>query len=569
MSKKSSPTQFALVLNLLPRKLLSLTIFKWTFPISLVIGVTSNAERINTAQDLITWLIIGALGHLSMLPFLLYGRSKPFPEQVLLLLLMGFTRGAVIGIFAPIFGLEDSLPALLRALNSLVAVFYWFQAGAIIIEYGREFRNKLRTLLSEVLEKNIVGFSDQAKNSNNKIVEMIGVLQEKIVATVGNSPTKSTLESATREIDQLIIEYVKPLSQSRWRDGELIWVRAGLFSVLKRTLTQNPIPVVAVIVLTFPFTLISQISTIGLIQTLLVQFVWTSLMLILIKIVFLKRPSNLNYFSQNILFLACLPIPYILTFFVQLTAAISPVQTMSQMIVGYLVSLFAQAIFYLIGNLLLSLNNDQEFVFEFISDVIKAGEIENLLQKTKIGNLDARYAQYLHAEVQSQLLACKLLLLKAAESDFALFPPEVTRQIIERMERIKQPYEKPVARIPSQRVEELKKSWAGLAEIEYELPDECGQLHPFSDITSQLIEEAIVNSIRHGKATLIQIGAKLEGDNLTVEIRDNGTFKFSKTSPGLGTILFETFSKNWKLTEESDGTVLVFQIDTQGVGTSR
>ena len=193
MNSPVSPTQARVVLKLLPKKILNLTVYKWTLPLSLILAVTSTARDISSVKELFAWLCIGALGHLAMLPFVLYGRNKDLGEQILLLLLMGFVRGAVIGIFAPIFNVEDSLTVLVRAANSLLAVFYWFQAGAIIVEYGSEFRNKLRQLLNEVLEKNIVNFSSQAKESNNKIVEVIGFLQEKIVKITGSSPSKDEL----------------------------------------------------------------------------------------------------------------------------------------------------------------------------------------------------------------------------------------------------------------------------------------------------------------------------------------------------------------------------------------
>jgi hypothetical protein len=496
-----------------------------------------------------------------MLPFVLYGRNKDLGEQILLLLLMGFVRGAVIGIFAPIFNVDDSLTVIVRAVNSMLAVFYWFQAGAIVVEYGSEFRNKLRQLLNEVLEKNIVNFSSQAKDSNNKIVEVIGFLQEKIVKITGSSPSKDELLGASEEIDRLITDHIKPLSHSRWKDGELVWVRSGFFTVLRRTLSQNPIPVVAVILLTWPFTIVAQISRIGVVQTIVVQLTWTTLAYLLIRIVYRKFETE-QIFRKNMTFLIALPTVYFITFIIQHNFPISSNQSFLNMFSGYLISGLSQIAFYLVGTLLLALRNDQEFVFQFIVDAIKAGELERLIEKTKSGNLDSNYAQYLHAEVQSQLLACKLLLLKAAESDFSLFPPEITKQIVDRMERLKQPYEKPPARIPSKRLAELQQSWNGLARLTFNCSREFDELHSFSDVTSQLIEEAVVNSIRHGKATEIQVRGSGSNDFITVEVHDNGTFISGKTHRGLGTILFETFADSWQLVGGPNGSVLTFTVNT-------
>ena len=568
MNQQLSATRVDDILKLLPRNFLSLTVFKWTLPISLVLAVISTPVEINSAQEVLKWLFIGFCGHMAIFPFVHYGREKKFNEQVLLVLLAGFTRGAVGGILAPLFEVQDSLSLPTRAANSMMAVFYWNIAGAIIVEYGVEFRAKLRVLLNEILEKNITGLSVAAKKSSNHIVEIIGTLEERILATVGTSPTREKLQEASNEIDALINNHIKPLSQSQWKDGELIWARAGFLAVLKQTLSYNPIPVVAVILLTWPFTLLVQLSRIGLVQTIIVQITWTSIVLVMAKAIYRGNLVRGELLGKNLQFLSLLSVPYLITFFVQLATEGNNPQEMSTMISGYLLSAVTQSTFYVIGALLLALRNDQEFVFEFIGDVIKAGELEKLLERTKPGNVDGNYAQYLHAEVQSQLLACKLLLLKAAESDFELFPPEVTRQIVERMEKLKQPYVRPSARIPAQRMEALQQSWTGLAEISHDFSVEFSQLHSYSDICSQLIEEAVVNAIRHGKANKIQAIGKKNEDHLLIEVRDNGQFSESSRHSGLGTILFNTFARDWSLRRESETTVLSFTIEVSNQGSA-
>ena len=568
MNRNPSATRIDDILKLLPRNFLSLTVFKWTLPISLGLAVIITPVEINSAQEVMKWLFIGFCGHMSMLPFVYYGREKNFNEQVLLVLLAGFTRGAVGGILAPLFDVQDTLSLPTRTANSMMAVFYWNIAGAVIVEYGVEFRAKLRVLLNEILEKNITGLSKAAKKSSNHIVEIIGTLEEKIIATVGSAPTREKLQEASREIDALINNYIKPLSQSRWNDGELIWARAGFLAVLKRTLSLNAIPVVAVILLTWPFTLLVQLTRIGLVQTIIVQITWTSIVLVMAKATYRGNLVRGKLLGKNLQFLSLLSVPYLITFFVQLATEGNNPQEISTMISGYLLSAVTQITFYIIGALLLALRNDEEFVFEFIGDVIKAGELEKLLERTKPGNVDGNYAQYLHAEVQSQLLACKLLLLKAAESDFELFPPEITRQIVERMEKLKQPYERPSARIPSKRIEALQQSWAGLAEISYHFSDEFSELHSYSDICSQLIEEAVVNSIRHGKANKIQVTGIKEADYLSIEVIDNGQFSESSRHSGLGSILFNTFAHDWSLRREPEATVLSFTIEVSNQGSS-
>ena len=102
----------------------------------------------------------------------------------------------------------------------------------------------------------------------------------------------------------------------------------------------------------------------------------------------------------------------------------------------------------------------------------------------------------------------------------------------------------------------------GLAGITSDLPAELDVLHPYSDIVSQLIEEAVVNSIRHGGAKEIKISAEFSGLDLKVRVSNDGVLGTASGSRGLGSILFDTFSKEWSLTNEGGQTVLLFVIDT-------
>jgi hypothetical protein len=271
--------------------------------------------------------------------------------------------------------------------------------------------------------------------------------------------------------------------------------------------------------------------------------------------------SDEGYWKRNLVFIGSLIVViYPITFAVQNATPYAIPSSISAMIQGYILSALTQISLFIIGTMLVSIQNDQGFAFQFLSDIIKKGELETLLKQTQSGNTDSKFAQYVHAEVQSQLLACKLLLLKAAESDFELFPPDITAQIVERMEKIKQPYQRPAAKVTSKRLPEIAQSWQGLAEIEYELIPEFTEFHSQSEITSQLIEEAVVNAIRHGKASKISIKATASSSSISVSVRDNGVMQMAQASSGLGTILLNTFTESWSLEREGNQSLLTFSV---------
>ena len=562
-----SPMKFSreakTIIKLLPKSLISMKVFLWTYPISIGLSVALAPDNVSGLQNSLLWLFIGFAAHTAMLPFVLYAKEhEKLYEQILLVLAMGATRGAVLVLLPPILDLQDSLTALARIANSMVAVFYWFQAGSIIVEYGSTFRERIKDLVKELLEKNIVDLSASTKIGSNELINVIGHLQKKILETVGSNPTKEAMVGASKEIDRLITEHIRPLSKSTWKDGELTWLKAGFFSVLRQTLANNRIPVTGVILLTLPFAFLTQSSRVGLLSTFVVLSIWVPMAIFADRLIY-KNQENADYLKLNLRFITSLVfIVYPITFLFQNVLPITRDSSLPAMIFGYLLSMATQLSLFIVSTLLVALYDDQEFAFEFIRDLIKRDELETFLAKTKEGGSGENYAQYLHAEVQSQLLACKLLLLKAAESDFDLFPPEITNQIIERMEKIKQPYQRPASRIPSKRLSELSESWQGLAEISHDLPVELNELRGNSDVISQLIEEAVVNSIRHGGANKIYITASLQPLGVEVTVSDNGTMDpLTQSKSGLGSILFDTFAKSWSRVREGNGTVVTFLVE--------
>jgi K+-sensing histidine kinase KdpD len=134
------------------------------------------------------------------------------------------------------------------------------------------------------------------------------------------------------------------------------------------------------------------------------------------------------------------------------------------------------------------------------------------------------------------------------------------------MQKISQPYVPAMIKTPAAQVRELSTSWAGMAKISYELPDELGDIKGYSQILSQLITEGVVNSIRHGGANEISISATFSEKELQVKIMDNGHLESDTNSRGLGSILFNTFTKSWNLSRKDNQTVLLFAIDTNQKG---
>jgi lipid-A-disaccharide synthase-like uncharacterized protein len=552
------------VLKLLPENIVSLRIYFWTFPFSLIVTTFLIPLEINGAQELVKWLLIGVVGQLSMFPFAYYAKDrKKLSDQIALVLMMGLVRGAVIGLLVPLLQVNDPLPILQRAINSMVSVFYWFQIASITYEVRNAFQKKIKSWLEESILKKAYLNPPPYDANRSELITLISELQNKIITTLSGAPTKAKLEESAKEIDALVRNELRPLSKSQWQDGELVWIRAGVFRVLKRTLTVSPLYIWAVVFLTLPYSIVGQFNRYGLANTVVTQITWVLSAWLLQKFILRFIPaSGHNYLKQNLFILGSVPFLITPVIFLVHTKWPGGVFTLSNSISAHIFSALSVTVVLLASSLVVALRDDEHEVLEYLANTLKENDLKNLVNSGVKASSDAQYAQYLHAEVQSQLLACKLLLLKSAESDFTLFSPETTNQIVQRLEKIQQPYEKPATRIPADRVAELTKSWAGLAEITHELPPELSVAIPQSDVISQLIEESIVNSVRHGRAKKIKVRATALPSQIQVVISDDGTFTPAKNGGGLGTILFNTFAPGWSISREDEETIIKFAVST-------
>jgi hypothetical protein len=553
------------ILSLLPENLISLRLFYWTFPISIVVSITLIPLQIKSVEEFLSWFYIGVLGHLAMLPFVIYAKGRDRnKEQIPLLLMMGIVRGGTIGLLAPLFGVVDPLTVQIRTLNSTLSVFYWFQIAAIIFEFRSEFRKKIKNLVEEMILKDAIIKPNSYNVNSNELILLIAELQKKIVNTLSGEPTPQKLSDRARDIDALVRKQLRPLSKSQWYEGELIWVKAGFLRVLKSTMSVAPIHIWAVVLLTLPYSIIGHFNRYGFLNTVVTQITWLIMAWLVQQTAKrLFKGHDGNYFKQNLAIVLAIPVVIAPIAFLIHAGWPSNAFSIQNLISAQIFSAITVSIITLSSTLVIALHEEQREVFEMLGNALKEKDLEMLVRSGVQANSESDYAQYLHAEVQSQLLACKLLLLKAADSDFTLFSPEITNQIIARLEKIQQPYERPAARVPSARVLELEKSWKGLAEITNELSPELQENSAFGDIVAQLIEESVVNAIRHGKANKIHVNSFSTSGLINVVITDNGQLKEGQTGSGLGTILFDTFAKSWTIGREGDATVVKFSVATR------
>ena len=551
------------LIKLLPPRVINRQVFIATLPLTVAVTIFIIPLEINRPIEYLYWALIGLLAHLAMLPLAIYSlEQSSLLEQSLLLLAMGLVRGAAIGILAPIFGLEDQFSLPLRAVNSMIFIFYIFQIFAIVYDFRYGFQKKVSALIKQsVLKKQTMDLTSPFE-PNNELMVVIGNLQEKIRLAMSEMPKSQSIKESTQEIDDIVRDYIRPLSQSKWSNGDVSWMKLGFFRVIKRSLSLAPLPAFEVYLLMLPLSLVNQVSRLGFTTTFITQSAFFLAVIILVNGSRILLPlKNGSFFAQNasIIFISSLVITPLFAFVVGFSPG-TLINAQSGLIKHLYPPLLIAAVL-ITASLLSILNNDKALALDYLENSLDKDKTKNFYESSRQSIRDANYAQYLHAEVQSKLLACKLLLLKAAESDFQIFSPEVTNQILARLDGLGKQPATPVSQVPSQRVNALVQSWKGLAEISFDLSPDFDEIKTEANAVSQLIEEAVINAIRHGHAKKVYIHAFFMSGLLKVVIHDDGVYVENKKPDGLGSILFDTFAKRWDIASDGDGTTLRFSVE--------
>jgi len=473
---------------------------------------------------------------------------------------LGALRGIVLSLISPLFLVEDPLPITARALNSGFTFLYFFLILSIIQGVWGKFEKDLREFLLTFSSTNLenipsrfLGATDIDDTERQDAIARLGKLLEDSIAQKSQG---MTLRQQAQAIDRVIAKNIRPKSSQRWKNAELVWPQIHPWRVIRNSIFDTKAPVMVILLMIEPLSFIGSLAHATILNSILLQLF--ALVLTFLGCELADRITNTSRKGigfNNLLYLIFyifiqLPVIFSINYFLNISYYKSS-QNLLQVQISTMVVAIALV---LIGTMILSVYNAREEALVQLRKFLPDDKLQEILAAGNTSNEESEYAQYLHAEVQSQLTASKLLLLKAAETNFSAMSTVTTRQVLARLELLKTPYEKKRARIPKVRLDELVQTWRGLTRIKMNLSPELDTVSRNGEIISQLIEESVINAIRHGKAKNVKVDVWIEGDICKIEVQDDGKLKSTK-KPGLGSTLFQVFAPDWKLQTNKDGTL--------------
>lgn len=193
----------------------------------------------------------------------------------------------------------------------------------------------------------------------------------------------------------------------------------------------------------------------------------------------------------------------------------------------------------------------KDLIASLLIDLEKSSSKEN-----SNADLAAKYAKYLHGDIQSTLSSTQMQLQQASEQDDLKLGTTSIEKLASVLRRDHHDYVIGEAISPISKFQQIIDAWDGIATISIDVED--GE---FSDATllkvAEVIEELVSNAIRHGGATEISVRVALEDGSNRVNFFDNGK-KRVKGKPGLGSSLLKSLTKNVVIQESDGGTRISF-----------
>lgn len=542
-------------------RLVTWTAFWTTIPISILIAIVFVNPNKTNGRDILTWTAIALFSHASMVPFIHYLNKRGSRKvHLFVAFFLGALKGSVLNLIAPLFLVSDPQQIYIRAFNSGVVLVYIFAIVSIVQTVWGKFERDLRELLVNFVSDNSLSEDERLINHNliddSHRQESIVKLGKLLEGSISQASRGLSLIQQAQAIDEVIAKNIRPKSSERWKEAELIWPQISPWRVLIHSLIETKAPVLVVMTIVMPLLIIGQLAYMGASEAILVQMgslVFLGLLVLLADLIvnFFRRGALFNNLLYLLLFLF---IHQPLIMYVYFTLNVYTYATFTealQLQVGVAISGISLV---LIGMMILNIYNSREKALDQLQSLLPEEKLREAFKSGITSNAESEYAQFLHSNVQAQLTASKLLLLKVAESNFTALSIPATQEVLARLELLKVPYEKRDLRTPQIRLMELVKTWQGLARVRMDLPPELSKISRNGEVISQLIEELVINAIRHGKAKNVRVRVWIIDDTCHITVQDDGKLKSTKKQ-GLGSMFFEVFAPDWKIGKNQDGTL--------------
>ena len=459
----------------------------------------------------------------------------------------GGIRGLILYEIVNYLDLEESGTLSNRIFASMITTLIWLTTANLLINYSRDFRVRYQKTLAIYIQRNVSGSRQitPSKESKSDLVLVQKNLTD-MVSNILSEKSESNLQVLADEIRGKINQELKPLSQR-------IWLKSlDEYPVFRYTQMLRD----SIALLDFSKNLYLVILTVlALFNNVLIRSAIESILrtasFLLAQIALLAIYKNRGRI-QNLLFLVAIGLIPVITseFLVEL------VGYKGSWIATLTIAPVAPAILIVLSLFRLTLR-DHTLLIELLNRT-------NSRQSATSAHVNAigerHLASFIHNSLQSELLAIAGQLEEAATSN----NHEESARLLQRVNSlVNRSFIDEFAKFsesPLQRLEVIRKSWAGILSIEVEIPEELLDIPQRNAIIVQVIEEFAANSFRHGRATAIHVTGSIGRRGLALHLMSDGT-DLTPTRRGLGSQWLDQIALGeWELAETAEGIFLQIEI---------
>lgn len=523
----------------------------YTFPLNVLVVLFAIAPRHLSLDNSLQWLAIATISHIAMVPFFLINidatSEKALRKQeILILICAGITRGFVILAGTNFYNLPGTHPAFLRPLNSAITVPLWFFAMHYILDTRKLYYRKFQETYVAFVNKLVDEFSQSNESRldhesiEQELNETLEPLRLTLESIAGRELSSQDLEEESRFISNFIDERIRPLSHKMWDQPKIVPPKVSFLSLIKLSLFELKLPLGWLLIPTFIYQLVGATTIFGIYQASIrssIGLIILGVISLLYNLLYVKK-----YLSETILnsitLLLCLVLPNIL-----MRQVFYPFVHPRSSFGLEFVNLLWYATILIASSIAIGFHKYQERILgvfdlylldENYSD--RHAHLSHLHQQ--------KFARYIHADIQSALVASSIELNRAAESGNTELGKAAIERAAQLLRRNHRQYAVGDAVDPKMKLQEIVRAWNGIASISVNGFDAILVSAHTAILVCEILEELVANSVRHGQAEEILVAVTTRDRKVEVTFIDDGLLNTS-THRGLGTRILDQKASTW------------------------
>jgi signal transduction histidine kinase len=551
--------------------------FWWTYFAAFVVQITFDVIAYDSPSWL--WLPVWTAGHLLAtlaaviirVSFLdRYLEKKPNPYlNIFVASILGAIRVTFIGYSSFVLELQDLFDLGARIIAGMISGFVAFIVFVNYTESSRSFRelseqlqrtqSQLKNLRKETLE----AVKTSQLEAQHKVKTLIEPKLEKLSALIASQSNQTKLNSQiTSEIQELLKGEVKALSESFRRPTKTLLSSAAMRPVSRLNLFRLPGMVQPHLAIRPALVTMAGLAGVPFSLYVFSDASWIPIGLLLVFLDFLLLSFGKLFLSR----LKPMQVPAAIFSLVALTlatcAADAPVllwagfpadQVAYPVIIGAITNIASMIVF----GLVVVHDFNRERYLDKLKKNNKKIERELALVNQQIWVSRRAWALRIHGTVQASLTAA----FARVSSSNKLSEVEL-RQVAAHISQARRGLVGNDEQFDfAKSVRSIKNTWEGIIEIKINLNSPGAKLLIADNwagvIANEIIKESLSNSMKHGKATKVNISFETkEPGFVQIIAEDNGRGLANQFRPGLGSEILDEITYPWSLTKFEGGVRL-------------